>query len=500
MKKMVVFAAFAAVACLFAGCDKTPAASGEGAKKLSVSVGSIGFEIAGGSEEVEINASSGLGWSISSDREWIKVSPEIGTGIGTVLVSAEANASYETRTATLTVTAEGVEPVGITVTQTAAPAPSEDAIKLKTVNCYYAGDFWGTDGKLDDVYFEMTDMSVDAEGKVKGPGTAICLDINVAAATFSTFSIDGTYLPSALDMPVDRGTFNVDAAGEISPTYVNEVDENGSATRKDAVGGKVTIVKSGGSYIMDIELTFKDGTSLTAYYDGPVTIYDDTVDCKSTLTGDISVSFGSAKGTFSSWGVDGIASDALVMNFSGDGDAELCDYMTLTLNVAKSAWNDGNIAGTYEIIAKSIEEIYTSELVPGTAIPGYMSNSGDGNVSLGGGWYYSLAKIGEQSQIAGMAPFVSGTVKIEGGAGNSTVTFTFVDDNPATPHTVSGKYTGPIVLTNQGGGTVDPDPKPEPDPEPDPDPDPDPKPDPDRPLIDIVAGAGLGQFTDGGRW
>ncbi len=496
----------AATALAVTGCDKTIKPAGDD-KTLSVAKESIAFEMTGGSEELEISASSGLAWRVSADADWVKMSPAIGSGIGTVIVSVEANTEYEPRTAKITVAAEGVKPAVVSVTQASATAPSDDAVKLKTVNCYYAGDYWGTDGKLDDVYFEMTDMTLDAGGTAKGPGTAIRIDMNVAAATFDTFSIEGTFTPTSELTPTKKGTFNVDAEGEISPTYIYELDENGTQTRKDAVGGKVIIVKSGESYMFDIELTFLDKTSLKAVYSGPVKFYDDTVGGNSTLTENITTSYVSATGSFVSWGVEGITSDALVLNFTGDAGQNPCDYMTLTLNVAKTAWNSGNIDGTYKVIEKGIDEIYLDELVPGTAIPGYLSKDNSGNISLGGGWYYALAKIDNQSQLAGMAPFTSGTVTISGsaGTGDCTVSYSFVDDNPATPHTVSGKYTGKINLTNVGGGTTDPTDPTDPDtPDPDkPDPDNPDKPDPDdpaKPLIDIVTGGNLGQFTDGGRW
>lgn len=499
----------AAAALLTTACDKTIKPAGDG-KTLSVATEIITFDIAGGSKDLEINASSGLGWSVSKDADWVNVSPAIGSGIGTVIVSAGANTGYETRTATLTVSAEGVEPKKIAVSQASVTAPSGDAIQLKTVNCYYAGDYWDTDGKLDDVYFEMTDMIIGADGKTQGSGTAICIDVNVAAATFDTFSIEGTYTPSSALTPTQKNTFNVDATGDVSPTYIYEVDENGTQTRKDAVGGKMTIVKSGENYMISLELTFLDKTSLKAVYNGKVTFRDDTTGGNSTLTESITTSYVSATGSFTSWGVEGITSDALVLKFTGDAGQNPCDYMTLTLNVAKTAWNTGNVDGTYKVIEKGIDEIFLDELVPGTAIPGYLTKGNSGNVSLGGGWYYALAKIDNQSQIAGMAPFTAGTVTISGsGSDNCTISYTFVDDNTATPHTVSGKYTGKLNLTNVGGGSTDPTDPTDPDkPDPDPDnPDPD-KPDPDKPgpdepakpLIDIIAGGNLGQFTDGGRW
>lgn len=500
----LLIAAVVAAASLLVGCDKTPKPSGEG-KKLSASVESIEFDVAGGSQEIKIDASSGLGWTVSSDADWVSLSPKMGTGLGTVLVSAGANASYAPLSATLTVSAEGAEPVKIAVSQASADAPAADALKLKTVNCYYAGDYWGTDGKLDDVYFEMTDMTAGADGKLQGPGTAIMIDVNIAASSFENFSIEGTYTPSSLDTPVNKGTFNVDAKGEVSPTYVISLSADGIQTRKDAVGGKLSIVKSGTSYIFDLLLTFGDGTQIKAVYSGEIKVYNDSVKCNSTLSSNVAPEYKSARGTFGSWGQEGMSADYLILNLIGDTSAENCEYLMLTLDVSPSAWNEGKIEGSYKIIEKSVDEIYTSEMVPGTAIPGYLSQDSAGNVGLGGSWYYSIATVSGQSQLSSMAPFTSGTVNVKRDGETFELTYSFVDDNPLTPHTVSGSYTGPINFTNLKGGTTpeptpDPDPDPKPDPDPTPDPEPDPDPTPDKPLKDLLAGANLVGFTEGGRW
>lgn len=485
----------AAATILTAACDKTEKKTEE-KKSLSVLLESISFDSAGGVQELGINASSGCMWTVSADADWIKLSPILGKGEGVVNVTADANVGYEMRTGTIIVASEGLPDVKVSVVQEPAKEPEEDAVILKTVNCYYAGDFWGTDGKLDDVYLEMTDMVISENGNVKGPGIVLSLDLNIAAATYDTFSIEGTFTPNSVLPPAQKGTFNVDAEGDTSPTYILECDENGGNTRKDIVGGEVTIRKSGESYSMEMMFTFPDETSLKVAYNGIVNFYDDTNDGNSTLKENITPSFTAVTGEFASWGQDGVTSDVLVLNFSGDEAQNPRDYMTMFLNVPKTAWKSGNIDGEYNIIEKDINEILVSDLVPGTAIPGYLSKDNDNNLVLGGGWYYSRASIDGQSQLANMAPFTSGTLKIEHEGDTYTITYSFTDDNLATPHTISGKYTGTVILTNVQGEKPDPE---KPDPEkPDPD-----KPDPDepaKPLIDLIAGGNLGQFTDGGRW
>ena len=485
----------AAATVLTAACNKTEKKTEE-KKSLSVLSESISFDNVGGTKELEVNASSGCHWSVSSDAGWIKLSPTVGKGNGSVTVTADANVQYEMRTGTIIVASEGLPDVNVSVTQAPAEDPEDDAVIFKTVNCYYAGDFWGTEGKLDDVYLEMTDMHISEDGNVKGPGIVLSLDLNVAAATFDTFTIEGAFTPNSALPPTQKGTFNVDAKGDTSPTYILECDENGGNTRKDIVGGNVTIRKSGDTYSMEMEFTFPDETSLKIVFNGTVNFYDDTNNGNSTLKENITPSFTDVTGEFASWGQDGVTSDVLVLNFSGDEAQNPRDYMTMFLNVPKTAWKSGDIDGEYTIIEKDINEILVSDLVPGTAIPGYLSKDKDNNPVLGGGWYYSRASIEGQSQLANMAPFTSGSLKIERKGDTYTITYSFVDDNVATPHTISGTYTGTVKLTNVEGETPDPE-KPDPD-KPDPD-----KPDPDepaKPLIDLIAGGNLGQFTDGGRW
>lgn len=149
----------AAATILTAACDKTEKKTEE-KKSLSVLLESISFDSVGGVQELGINASSGCMWTVSADADWIKLSPVLGKGEGVVNVTADANVGYEMRTGTIIVASEGLPDVKVSVAQEPAKEPEEDAVILKTVNCYYAGDFWGTDGKLDDVYLEMTDMVI----------------------------------------------------------------------------------------------------------------------------------------------------------------------------------------------------------------------------------------------------------------------------------------------------------------------------------------------------
>lgn len=186
----------AAATVLTAACNKTEKKTEE-KKSLSVLSESISFDNVGGTKELEVNASSGCHWSVSSDADWIKLSPTVGKGNGAVTVTADANVQYEMRTGTIIVASEGLPDVNVSVTQAPAEEPEDDAVILKTVNCYYAGDFWDTDGKLDDVYLEMTDMHISEDGNVKGPGIVLSLDLNVAAATFDTFTIEGTFTPNS---------------------------------------------------------------------------------------------------------------------------------------------------------------------------------------------------------------------------------------------------------------------------------------------------------------
>ena len=84
--------------------------------KLSVT-GEIGLPAA--SSETSISISSNVIWAVTSDQEWLDVSPETGTSSGTILLIVQANTESTSREATVTISGEGVDSQTITVIQDA---------------------------------------------------------------------------------------------------------------------------------------------------------------------------------------------------------------------------------------------------------------------------------------------------------------------------------------------------------------------------------------------
>jgi hypothetical protein len=74
---------------------------------------------AGSNSGVKISTNDA--WSAVSNQNWLKVSPESGSGNDTILVTAEANPSPDNRIAIVTVSAAGIQPQILTITQAGIP-------------------------------------------------------------------------------------------------------------------------------------------------------------------------------------------------------------------------------------------------------------------------------------------------------------------------------------------------------------------------------------------
>jgi|GEM_PF-982389 len=66
---------------------------------------------------VAVTLKANVNWSVSSDRNWLSVSPVSGTADATLTFTAEENAGNTTRTATVTVSAAGYDSQTVTVSQ-----------------------------------------------------------------------------------------------------------------------------------------------------------------------------------------------------------------------------------------------------------------------------------------------------------------------------------------------------------------------------------------------
>ena len=101
MKRILkVVAALAILATAFS-CTKTKVV------ELTVSPMAVSFETAGGSNTVSVTCNDS--WTVTSDADWITISPDKGDGNGSIKITAPENKSLESRQATVTVSAGDVK-------------------------------------------------------------------------------------------------------------------------------------------------------------------------------------------------------------------------------------------------------------------------------------------------------------------------------------------------------------------------------------------------------
>lgn len=458
---------------------KQAAAAEPAQPSLSVAPEALSFKAEGETLELTVTARD-VNWTATCDAAWLTITGGSGDGDATVVVKADPNTAPTPLSTTIVFAGEGVETVSVAVTQAAKFDPGE-AVALTLAEAYWAGDYWGTAGTLNDLYIILTDMPLQ-NGALTYPGRIIQLDLNIPATTFDKVEtvVAGSYSPSYTLTPIERYTFNSD---EVS--YIWEYDASGAKTATHyTTGGSVTIARSAAGYTIDLDLTVDDNTTYKARYEGQMVFYDDTIKHLSTLDRSVQPSLTQASGTFHQYADAAIAARALELSFYGDLAQATIDNMILTLNVDPEAQKEGAIEGTYTVIEKEIDKIGTSDMVKGTVVPGHLTKDENGDLVFGGSWYRLLANSDGEAQLGGMAPFTSGRVVIARDGESYTVDYQFFDDNETTPHAITGTYTGPITFTNLGGGT-----------EPDPGPGPDPKPD-----VDASAGGQLSQWKPGGRW
>lgn len=460
---------------------KQAAAAEPAQPSLSVAPETLSFKAEGETLELTVTAKD-VNWTATCDAKWLTITGGSGDGNATVAVKAEPNTAPTPLSTTIVFAGEGVEPVSIAVTQAAKFDPGEAAV-LTLAEAYWAGDYWGTAGTLNDLYIVLTDMPMQ-NGALTYPGKIIQLDLNIPATTFDKVEtvVAGSYTPSYTLTPLQRYTFNSD---EVS--YIWDYDASGAKTATHyTTGGSVTIARSAAGYTIDLDLKMDDNTTYKAHYEGRMVFYDDTVKHLSTLKESVQPALTQASGTFYQYPDATVPVRALSLTFYGDLTQAQFDNMILMLNVDPEAQKEGAIEGTYTVIEKEIDKIGTTDMVKGTVVPGYLSKDDNDDLLFGGSWYRLLANVNGEAQLGGMAPFKSGRVVIARDGENYTVDYQFVDDNETTPHAITGTYTGPIAFTNLGGGT-------EPDPGPGPGPDP-------KPGVDASTGGQLSQWKPGGRW
>lgn len=79
------------------------------------------FSDTGGTKSA--NISSNVDWTVSADQSWISVSPNSGSGVGSIDITLMSNVSTAVRTGTVTISGSGVEYRSIHITQAGYVAP-----------------------------------------------------------------------------------------------------------------------------------------------------------------------------------------------------------------------------------------------------------------------------------------------------------------------------------------------------------------------------------------
>jgi len=104
------------------GCDKKAEKEPEIETTLVLSVSTLDFQYAGGTQSFTVTSNADV-WNVAfGSATWLTVTPVNGSKDGTVSVLAAANTVSTAREATITVTASGAASKTIKVTQAAAPA------------------------------------------------------------------------------------------------------------------------------------------------------------------------------------------------------------------------------------------------------------------------------------------------------------------------------------------------------------------------------------------
>lgn len=373
-------------------------------------------------------------WTAEPADQWVLLNIPTGDGDATIAVSATPNSDIVERQSLLRITADGVAPVQITILQQAnKPVPPPEPVVLTHAEGYWDSDYWETGGVLDDLYLVMTDREI-RDGTIRGAGSIASLDLNLPAAAFDTFEITGSYAPSRTLPPTVAYTFNADEV-----TYVATYDDAGNRTaQRYATNGSILVTGTRPAYRIVVDLALDDGTRFLATFEGTVPFFDDTKPVISTLTGDCHPALTTATGTFPVE-PESHSSIPLLLDLRGTEGAVQA-HLQLLFHVTREAFLLGCVEGIYRIAELPIPP----DRPPGTAIPGTVTQSG-GDIAFAGSWYLQYADAAAPS---GMAPLRTGRVEITRSGEQYGIDFALTDDNAAQPHTVSGRYEGPIEFIN----------------------------------------------------
>lgn len=402
----------------------------------------LNFDADGGTRQLAVTVKN-TEWSAASDSEWLTVNENRGVVSGNASVTAQPNPTTADRQATVTLRGSNVDPVSVTIRQSAAEIPPQtEPIVMEQAAARYLGDNPQTAGLLDNLLLELSETDPAAPHY---PAMSIVIDLNLPATTFADLELSGSYTANLSDTP-SCGTFNSAEA-----TRIIRHDTDGHALDPlYTVGGHVEIVRTNDLYRIDLTLKTGDGTQYTACYEGRISFIDGSSAPHSTLTEDIHPTAARATGVFSSCDDPEAAVKKLVLQFYSDLTLSPVENMMWTLHVAPAVAATGAIEGDYTVIENSGTALLPQDLRPGTIAAGQYEQTEAGEPLFIGSWYRQLTVENGKTTLTAAAPFVKGVVNISRHEGTYTINYRFIDDNPLTPHTVSGDYTGTIDFQNLG--------------------------------------------------
>jgi len=142
-----------------------------------------------------IDITSNVAWTASSDQPWLTLSATNGTGIAVITASATNNNGTTNRTATITITGEGVLAKTITVTQNGAPIVITLPIDFESEGTYVFTNFDGGNGSaitnpVPTVYNSSNKVGrIIRNGGASWAGSFLTLNNKLNFSTLSTLSM-----------------------------------------------------------------------------------------------------------------------------------------------------------------------------------------------------------------------------------------------------------------------------------------------------------------------
>ncbi|MBN1182533.1 MAG: hypothetical protein JXB49_09625, partial [Bacteroidales bacterium] len=238
---------------------------------LSVSPGSQNVSSDAGSTSFIIT--SNTNWTISDDASWLTISPEDGTGNGTLTVTYAENTSTSQRVGIITINAEGLSSQAVTVTQSA-----QNMLSVSPTNRNVGSDAGSTTFTINSsTSWSVSDdatwlIVVPTSGSGNGTLTATYSENTSSNQRFGTITISGegvnaqtVTITQSCSVPlqpdlisgkqtISQGTsenYSISpVSGAISYTWTLPVGWSGNSnstsilitTNKDAISGNISVV------------------------------------------------------------------------------------------------------------------------------------------------------------------------------------------------------------------------------------------------------------------